>query len=100
MRAIVLLLSFFLLTLVEASQKKVLADAAVRRKSLADRAKYWGTATWFVPSQVGNQKSVGACWEYESDSEYIVAMVSITMVTSCYVCKCIKWLTHFRIANN
>lgn len=76
MRSIVFLLSLFLLTLVDASTTKVLADAAVRRKSLADRAKYWGIATWFVPSAVENRKSIGACWEYESDSEYIVAMVN------------------------
>lgn len=57
--------------------KKHTATAVRRREehnnSIEKRHKYHGRATWFVPSIHGG--SMGACWEYEGDHEYVVAMV-------------------------
>ncbi|KAI8139678.1 RlpA-like double-psi beta-barrel-protein domain-containing protein-containing protein, partial [Fennellomyces sp. T-0311] len=36
---------------------------------------FHGKATWFIPSIHGG--SMGACWEYEADDEYVVAMNSV-----------------------
>ena len=54
-------------------------STAVRRReqhnSVEKRHTYHGKATWFIPSLHGG--SMGACWEYEADNDYVVAMVCI-----------------------
>ncbi|KAI9277268.1 RlpA-like double-psi beta-barrel-protein domain-containing protein-containing protein [Phascolomyces articulosus] len=39
------------------------------------RESFSGKGTWFIPSLHGG--SMGACWEYEADDEYVVAMNSV-----------------------
>ena len=62
--------------------RKTQSDAAERRQAnhVEKRHSYHGKATWFVPSIHGG--SMGACWEYEGDEEYVVAMVSFFFLLS------------------
>ncbi|KAI7853709.1 hypothetical protein BDC45DRAFT_536016 [Circinella umbellata] len=57
--------------------RKTQSGAAERRQSnvVEKRNSYHGKATWFIPSLHGG--SMGACWEYEADEEYVVAMNSV-----------------------
>ena len=75
----IIVLSFLLAfaLLIEAATNKTQPDALARRQTdrLEKRSKYHGKATWFVPSLHGG--SMGACWEYEADNEYVVAMVRV-----------------------